>query len=85
MEVIEDGHYSSHPLFLQKKVGPGYESYLMSFQALSALDVFQTKFTDVNDGFFGQLLRIWGKVPWLHPITSQLYHIDVLHPCDNII
>lgn len=57
----------------------------MSFQTFSALDILEAELADVYDWFLGQFLGVGGKVPRFHPIATQLHHVDVLHPCDDVI
>ena len=57
----------------------------MSLQTLLAFDVFETELAEVYDGLLGEFLRVGGEVPWPHPVATQLHHLDVLHPGDDVI
>lgn len=43
----------------------------MPFQAGRTFQIFQTKFTDVNDGEFSELLRVRREVPRLNAMSAK--------------
>ena len=57
----------------------------MSLKTGPGLEELETELTDVDTVGTGQLLRVGGEVPGLDPVSAQLYHLHVLHPCDGVI
>lgn len=77
------------PILLQCTVLPvrtsQRDSYQMPLKTLEAFEVFQTEFTEVEDGQRGEFLWVRWEVPGLQSVSAQLYALDVFHPCDNVI
>ena len=59
--------------------------YLMPLKTLGALHILETEFTEIDNWFCSQLLRVRGEVPWFHTEPPQLNHVDVFHSGDDII
>lgn len=60
-------------------------SYQVSLKTFEALQVFETEFTEVENGQRGELLGVWREVPRFQPVPAQLYTVYVLHSCHNVI
>ena len=59
--------------------------YLVSFQALLALDILEAELADVDDWLCCQLRWVGREVPWLHSVATQLNHFHILNSCDDIL
>ena len=76
-------------------------TYSVPLQTFPTLKILQTELTQVYDWQWRQLLWIWWEIPRLdtkplmnttmtipqchHHIPAQLYHVNILHSCHNVI
>ncbi len=62
-----------------------YYSYQVPLETFEALEVFETEFTEVENGQRGELLWVWREVPRLQSVPAQLNTVYVLHSRHNVI
>lgn len=60
-------------------------AYLMPLQTLDTPDIFETKLTEVDFRFTGQLNGVWWKVPGSYTVAPKDDHLNVLDTGDDVI
>lgn len=92
--VKQKAEATDNGLFIAREVSPMWPhlklkswnySYQVSLKTFEALEVFETEFTEVENGQRGELLWVWREVPRLQPVPAKLYTVYVFHSRHDVI